>query len=491
MFSFLLLGLAAHAAAPARPIGPPHGPTVSLGAGYIWMDPAESIGNAAAILPRVGYTIDRHWTVEAALGVMSGQTREGAEPYQVLTPRFDVLLVLAPDSPVQPFFVAGGGALRRDIRTPTGGVPIYAQSLPEPPPNPDADALLNVGYGMFFRIWGPWMLRGEFRALANIGTEPLGNTPDTFVQWEAAGALAFRGGELRRDVDIDGIYDRYDGCPKSAEDHDGHDDDDGCPDPDNDQDGIADEADDCPDEREDRDGFRDKDGCPDPDNDGDAVADTADACPDDPEDEDGWQDKDGCPEADNDGDGNPDATDRCPLNAEDRDEFNDNDGCPDQDNDADSIADFQDACPNQAEVFNGVEDTDGCPDDRPAPPPPPPKELAKFTGVIRGINFEVGSDEITTSSYPLLNEAAAVLLKYPQVRIEVQGHTDSDGADDANLDLSARRAKAVVTYLIARGVDPARLEWVGYGETKPLVPNTSKAQKGVNRRVEFNRLDTP
>jgi len=50
MFSFLLLGLAAHAAAPARPIGPPHGPTVSLGAGYIWMDPAESIGNAAAIL---------------------------------------------------------------------------------------------------------------------------------------------------------------------------------------------------------------------------------------------------------------------------------------------------------------------------------------------------------------------------------------------------------------------------------------------------------
>ena len=109
--------------------------------------------------------------------------------------------------------------------------------------------------------------------------------------------------------------------------------------------------------------------------------------------------------------------------------------------------------------------------------------------MIPGINFKSGRAEITVSSYAVLDEVVATLQKYPMIRIEVQGHTDSDGSSSANLDLSARRARAVVEYLINRGVDPNRLEYVGYGESKPLVPNTSREQKAVNRRVEFRRLD--
>jgi outer membrane protein OmpA-like peptidoglycan-associated protein len=82
------------------------------------------------------------------------------------------------------------------------------------------------------------------------------------------------------DRDGDGILDDVDRCPRVAEDKDGFEDEDGCPDPDNDQDGIPDAADKCPNEAEDKDGFEDDDGCPDPDNDHDGILDAADRCPD-------------------------------------------------------------------------------------------------------------------------------------------------------------------------------------------------------------------
>jgi outer membrane protein OmpA-like peptidoglycan-associated protein len=69
--------------------------------------------------------------------------------------------------------------------------------------------------------------------------------------------------------------------------------------------------------------------------------------------------------------------------------------------------------------------------------------------------------------------------------VRVEGHTDSDGKDEANLDLSDRRAKAVQRYLVDKGVAAGRLEAVGYGETRPVKPNTSKTNKEANRRVEF------
>ncbi len=168
------------------------------------------------------------------------------------------------------------------------------------------------------------------------------------------------------DRDGDGINDDADQCPTEAEDRDGSEDSDGCPDLDNDGDGIADGADKCLKEPEDMDGFQDGDGCPDPDNDKDGVADGADRCPDKAETKNGFNDEDGCPdEPDQDGDGVADSKDKCPTEAEDTDGFEDTDGCPDPDNDKDGIADSSDECVDEPETKNGFEDADGCPDQAP------------------------------------------------------------------------------------------------------------------------------
>jgi outer membrane protein OmpA-like peptidoglycan-associated protein len=98
------------------------------------------------------------------------------------------------------------------------------------------------------------------------------------------------------DRDHDGIDDPHDKCPDQPEDHDGFQDEDGCPDPDNDADGILDAKDKCPNEAEDRDQFEDEDGCPEPDNDHDGFADADDQCPNEPETMNGNQDSDGCPD---------------------------------------------------------------------------------------------------------------------------------------------------------------------------------------------------
>lgn len=176
-----------------------------------------------------------------------------------------------------------------------------------------------------------------------------------------------------KDADGDGIPDHLDGCPTVAEDFDGYQDSDGCPEYDNDDDGVADVDDKCPREAEDFDGFQDDDGCPEPDNDGDGLIDVSDACPDEPETFNKYQDEDGCPDvADTDNDGIPDDRDQCPSEPEDTDGFDDEDGCPDPDNDGDGIPDVQDECIDEPETVNEYEDEDGCPDE--APPPKKPWE---------------------------------------------------------------------------------------------------------------------
>lgn len=117
---------------------------------------------------------------------------------------------------------------------------------------------------------------------------------------------------------------------------------------DRDKDGIHDVDDKCPDQPEDRDGHQDTDGCPDPDNDGDTLPDAQDKCPNDPEDVDQFQDEDGCPEADNDKDGIPDINDPCPNAAEDGNGKRPKDGCPSttEDSDGDGVPDATDKSPH-------------------------------------------------------------------------------------------------------------------------------------------------
>ncbi|HET7503749.1 MAG TPA: OmpA family protein [Kofleriaceae bacterium] len=285
------------------------------------------------------------------------------------------------------------------------------------------------------------------------------------------------------DRDGDGIKDDIDKCPDDPEDFDGFEDEDGCPDPDNDRDGIPDVDDKCPDIPEDKDGVEDEDGCPEGDKndrDGDGIPDNVDKCPDEPEDFDGFQDEDGCPDPDNDGDGILDVDDLCPNDPEDKDGFEDQDGCPDPDNDKDRIPDKDDKCPNEPETYNGFEDEDGCPDRG--------RVVVTETSIeiLDVIYFEYDKAVIQQRSFPILDAVAATLQGNPSIQlIEIQGHTDERGDDAYNLDLSDRRAKSVMKYLVDKGVDEKRLTAQGYGETQPLDRHHNEAAWAKNRRVAF------
>ena len=109
--------------------------------------------------------------------------------------------------------------------------------------------------------------------------------------------------------------------------------------------------------------------------------------------------------------------------------------------------------------------------------------------VTYGIYFDVNKDVVKPESYGTLKDIATVLNEVPDVKVKIVGHTDSDGADAANLDLSKRRSAAVKAELAKSfGVNADRLVTDGMGETQPVVPNDSPVNKALNRRVEFLKL---
>lgn len=178
-------------------------------------------------------------------------------------------------------------------------------------------------------------------------------------------------------------------------------------------------------------------------------------------------------QVDTDGDGKTDDVDRCPNEASDRP-----DGCPDPDPDHDGIAKEDDKCPEEPETKNDFEDTDGCPDEV-------PEKIKKFSGVIGGIQFDLGKATIRPASFPTLDEAVATLKEYPALRVRVSGHTDSTGNDNRNLELSKARAQAVADYFVSKGVEASRIETVGEGSARPIADNATLAGRTQNRRIEF------
>ncbi len=317
-----------------------------------------------------------------------------------------------------------------------------------------------------------------------------------------------------RDRDGDGVIDLVDRCPDDAEDRDGFQDADGCPDPDNDLDEIADALDKCPNDPEDLDHFQDEDGCADPDNDGDGIADLNDACPnekedgqgkrptdgcpstaedsdgdgipdprdkciDEPEDKDGFQDDDGCPDYDNDGDSIPDGYDSCPNDAEDADGFQDDDGCPDYDNDHDGIPDAKDKCPNQPETLNNFRDEDGCPD--------PGVELVRLgeadEKIVLGehINFfpgPGGKPALTTNSVMLAGLVARAIKNHPEiakVRIDVRGK-------DLSKQDTEERGQVLLQALVKRGVDPQKLKVGAQG------PGSNRVELVIEARTKLRSV---
>jgi OOP family OmpA-OmpF porin len=188
------------------------------------------------------------------------------------------------------------------------------------------------------------------------------------------------------------------------------------------------------------------------------------------------------PPPDRDGDRIPDELDHCPDQPEDRDGFEDQDGCPDPDNDNDRIPDKDDQCPDEPETYNGFQDDDGCPDHNGVTE----RNVEGDIVTMRPINFEYDQAVIKRDSDDILDAVVATMNGNPEIeRIEVQGHTDERGDDAYNLDLSQRRADAVVAYLVAHGVAAARLTARGYGETQPVDHHHNEAAWTKNRRVEF------
>ena len=129
-------------------------------------------------------------------------------------------------------------------------------------------------------------------------------------------------------------------------------------------------------------------------------------------------------------------------------------------------------------------------DDKGCPTEVAPRETELLeTGMIRidNVQFDEGQATIKPESYPTLDVVGLLLKNWPQLKIEIGGHTDSKGAALANLKLSQARAEAVRAHLLEKfpTLDPTSLTAKGYGKTKPIAPNTTDENRAKNRRVEF------
>ena len=442
--------------------------------------------------------------------------------YERATFGFNVLGYLLPqDSSVRPYGVAGVNVHSIDFLNESfvgGG--------------------MNFGGGFLFNLANHWDLKLQARYNLDLINNKDDVPDDTFYVWDVGLGVRYKFGAFPADDDGDGVPNGQDKCPDTPRgvtvysdgcpvdlDGDGVPDyldkcpntpkgtivgPNGCP-ADSDGDGVPDNLDKCPGTP--AGAIVDASGCP-ADSDGDGVPDYLDKCPGTPA---GVKvDTSGCP-LDSDGDGVPDYLDQCPKSApgqavnavgcpiadSDGDGIPDNidkcpgtpvgqkvgpDGCP-LDSDGDGIPDDQDQCPNTPPGLKVL--PDGC-----APSGdcrrPRPGEAVDARGcaldrrfVLRGVKFEFDSDRLLPESKVILKEVAETLSAYPNIKVDVEGHTDNIGTDAYNLGLSERRSITVQKFLESNGVVAKRLRPVGYGESVPIDTNDTEAGRENNRRVEF------
>jgi len=280
-------------------------------------------------------------------------------------------------------------------------------------------------------------------------------------------------GGHERDIDHDGVRDWLDKCPDTpiGAKVDAN----GCP-IDSDHDGVYDGLDKCPNTPA---GCKiDANGCP-IDSDGDGVCDGIDKCPDTPKG--ATVDAQGCPH-DEDGDGVWDGIDQCPGTP--RGCTVDARGCP-ADADSDGVCDGVDRCPNTPP---GVKvDAYGC-----------PIEITWMerqlldVGVIRSRTryFATGKSTLDSSSAPTLDSLAVILSQYPDLKLEIGGHTDNVGSAAKNQTLSDARAKTLLDYFTRKHPKiAANMTAKGYGMSQPVAPNSTAKGRGMNRRVELKVLN--
>ena len=323
---------------------------------------------------------------------------------------------------IVPFVSLGGGVL---------GV-----ASPPEAAGQDADPALTVGGGVKFNASKRLSVRIDVRDIisgGDTGPDSLAHSPEVLATF----AVRF------------GVQPKPEPPPP--------------PPPDEDKDGVADADDWCPKEP-----GKDGKGCPFRDADCDDVTDDVDKCV-----GEAGVAPDGCPPPDEDGDGIVGTADACPAEAGVAP-----DGCPPRDPDGDGIESAADKCPEQPESANGFDDEDGCPDELPA-------AVREFSGVIEGIVFDNAKATIKPASEPVLARAVALLQEYPQLKLEIVGHTDNRGRREANVKLSEERAAAVRKWLVDRGIAEDRLAARGAGPDSPIADNGTNAGRAKNRRIEF------
>ena len=172
---------------------------------------------------------------------------------------------------------------------------------------------------------------------------------------------------------------------------------------------------------------------------------------------------------DTDGDGVADHLDKCPNTPAGA--TVDGSGC-ELDTDADGVADWKDKCPTEA----GTAELNGCPE----------VKVASLDSV-KNIQFEDNSSVLKTTSYEILDQVSATLRAQKELKLLLAGHASQEGSEAYNIQLSLDRANAVKTYLVNSGVPADRIEAKGYGESRPVASNATKAGREANRRVEFKQ----
>ena len=308
-----------------------------------------------------------------------------------------------------------------------------------------SEGMLNTGAG--FNSWITENLGVNFQTGYRKGF-----SDEIAEHWQSSVGLVFRFGG--KDTDGDGVYDKKDACPEEA----GLVAFNGCPDADND--GIKDSDDACPNVA----GSAAMNGCP--DTDGDGIADKDDMCVD----AKGTKANNGCP--DTDGDTVLDKDDKCATTAGPAA----NGGCPWPDTDGDGVLDKDDNCDNEV----GPASNNGCP-----LPIITEEAEAAINMSAKTILFEFDNASFQSGVTDQLDAIVAIMNKYPKATFLIAGHTDSIGTVKVNQKISDKRAAAVKAYFVEKGIDAARLEAKGFGESSPIADNMYKDGRSSNRRVEI------
>ncbi|MBI4364651.1 MAG: OmpA family protein, partial [Candidatus Latescibacteria bacterium] len=436
----------------------------------VWLAPGGGIAwipnelGVKAARPRVGgilgVRLSPQWALEAHGSYMKSPSETAGAPSLYL-PHLEGNFTWFPggDKPFSPYLTAGAGVAYFKLEGATGGKKRFDY---------------GGGGGIRAKVGEKLSLRIEARDIRYKVALPGSAAEEYRNHAEANAGLSYGFGGAPKDLDRDLVPDKMDRCPGTPAG--ARVDALGCP-IDGDGDGVYDGIDAC--EGTPQGATVDARGCP-MDQDGDKVWDGIDRCADTPSG--ATVDANGCP-LDSDGDGVWDGTDQCagtPTGCR----VNPN-GCQ-TDSDQDGVCDGLDQCPDTPETAKV--DRGGC------PIVVNEKETQLLeTGMIRlqNVNFDTGKATIRPESQGALNEVGNILARWPDLRIEIGGHTDSRGGAQRNLELSRSRAQAVLDYLLDRfpELDPKQFTAAGYGLTRPIADNGTELGRAQNRRVEFKVLN--